>query len=343
MSARKEILENISEAQKSGARRSAACSMMGLSVRTVQRWFKDLRDDGRKSNVFGTSNALTPEERKRVREVACSPQFRDLSPNQIVPILAENKEYIASESTFYRLLKQAGLLTHRSKAKAPERKRPQEIKATAPNQVWSWDITYLLTLARGTYLYLYMIMDIWDRSVVGWAIHEAELGDLAADLLRNTCFAQGVQPGRLTLHQDNGSPMVSGEFLAALSHWATASYSRPGVSDDNAFSESLFRTVKYRPGYPERFETIEQAREWIAAFVHWYNTEHRHSGIGFVTPLQRRNGEDVFILETRRNTYLAAQKAHPERWSGGLRKWTRPENVTLNAREKKIARQKEAA
>lgn len=258
MNARREVLELIAEARASGARKVAACAMAGTSMRTVQRWEKDPDDDGRRKNRFAVSNALTAEERKQVVDVACASDFRDLSPNQIVPILAEKGRYIASESTFYRLLRKAGLMTHRSKAKAPERRRPEEISANAPNQVWTWDITYLLTLTRGTFLYLYLILDIWDRSIVGWAVHETESGDLAADLLSETCIHRGVHPGKLTVHQDNGAPMISFEFLAALSHWGRASYSRPGVSDDNPFSESHFRTMKYRPDYPERFETIEE-------------------------------------------------------------------------------------
>ena len=251
--------------------------------------------------------------------------------------------FIASESTFYRFLRKAGLLTHRSKAKAPNRSRPEEISAEAPNQLWSWDISYLLTLSRGVFLYLYLIMDIWDRSIVGWAVHEVESGKLAADLLSETCMRKGVVRGKLTLHQDNGAPMISGEFLAELTHWAQASYSRPGVSDDNPYSESLFRTVKYRPAYPDKFATIEEAIEWIRVFVEWYNTEHRHSAIGYVTPNERRSGADKAKLETRRKTYKAARKNHPERWSGNIRKWGRPEKVTLNPRNNKKDRQAVAA
>jgi len=196
---------------------------------------------------------------------------------------------------------------------------------------------------RGTYLYLYLILDIWDRSIVGWAVHEVESGEHAADLLRETCILQGVKPGKLTVHQDNGAPMISGEFLATLSQWAKASYSRPGVSDDNPYSESLFRTLKYRPAYPDKFASIEEAVEWVRAFIEWYNSEHRHSAIGFVTPAERRNGTDKTILEIRRKTYQAARLVHPERWSRDIRNWNRPSIITLNPRDRKKDRQEVAA
>lgn len=344
MSARTEILQFVDEARAAGATRKAACMILGASERTIQRWIKRPdTEDGRTGNCFKVSNALTQDQRQRVLDVACCPEFRDVSPNQIVPILAEKELYIGSESTFYRFLRQAGLMTHRSKARAPQRHRPDEIVATAPNQVWTWDITYFLTLTRGVYLYLYLILDIWDRSIVGWAVHETESGRFAGELLNETCLRQGVRRDELTVHQDNGSPMISFEFLAALSHWGRASYSRPGVSDDNPFSESHFRTLKYRPDFPDRFESIEQAMAWMQIYVEWYNTEHRHSGIGFVTPLQRRSGEDVAILKARRETYEKARRTHPERWARGIRKWDRPEIVKLNPRERKKSRQKNAA
>src|SRR5579863_2980239 len=197
MSARKQMIDEADAAVKSGARLKVACAAIGTSIRTIQRWRKDLRDDGRKYNRITNGNAMTTEERKTVLDVACSPPFRDLSPNQIVPILAENDLYVGSESTFYRFLKQAGLLTHRSKAKAPQRHRPYEITATAPNQVWTWDITLCLTLSRGVYLYLYLILDIWDRSIVGWAVHDVQSGPFAADLLKETCLRQRVRRDEL--------------------------------------------------------------------------------------------------------------------------------------------------
>lgn len=344
MSARVEMKAILAEGKSAGIRLTKVCDVLGVSVRTLQRWIKNPdAEDARKNNRFAASNALSKAEQNAAIDVACSPEFRDKSPNQIVPILAEKGRYIGSESTLYRLLRSAGLLTHRSKAKAPVRERPEEMKATAPNQVWTWDISYLLTACRGKYFYLYLILDIWDRSIVGWSIEEEESGFLAGELLRKTCIRHGVNAGTLIVHQDNGAPMISFEFLAVLSHWGRASYSRPGVSDDNPFSESQFRTLKYRPDYPERFTTIDAATAWVKKYVDWYTNEHRHSGIGFVTPQQRRDGTDIAILATRRTTYEGARTAHPERWSRNLRRWDRPKIVFLNSRERKMDRQKEAA
>lgn len=330
MTERAEILKRVAEAQSVGATRAAAAEVLGISLRTLERWERDLRDDGRTSNRFVKSNALSAEERAHVVSVACSPEFRDLSPNQIVPILAENGVYVASESTFYRILDAEGLLTHRSRSRAPERSRPEEFVATAPNQVWTWDITPLRSLMKGVFFRLYLMLDIWDRSIVGWAVHEEERGAHAADLLHETCTKENVQEQNLVVHQDNGAPMISWEFLSALRFWGQPSYSRPGVCDDNPFSESMFKTLKYRPGFPSVFATIEEARAWVAEFVEWYNNHHRHSGIGYVTPMQRRRGEDLDILTRRRETYAAARMARPARWSGKTRSWSRPESVSLN-------------
>lgn len=342
MKERAEIIERVSEAGSAGASRAAAAGMLGISLRTLERWEKDLRNDGRESNRFARSNALLPEERARVVEVACSPEFRDLSPNQIVPILAEKGVYVASESTFYRILDAEGLLTHRSESRAPERSRPEELVATAPNQVWTWDITPLRSLVKGVFFRLYLMLDIWDRSVVGWAIHEEERGTHAGDLLHEACVRENVHQNDLVVHQDNGAPMISWEFLSALRFWGKPSYSRPGVCDDNPFSESMFKTLKYRPGFPRFFATIEEARTWVAEFVDWYNNYHRHSGIGYVTPMQRRRGEDVDILKRRRETYAAARDTHPERWSGKTRSWSRPVSVSLNPSHGRRERRKVA-
>jgi putative transposase len=198
-----------------------------------------------------------------------SAAFRDLPPKQIVPQLADCGRYLASESTMYRLLRAEGQLVHRGRAKPPTRREVKEHAATAPNQVWSWDITYLKSALRGSFHYLYMVEDVWSRKIVGWAIHEEESMDLAAPLMRDICMKTGVDVNGLVLHSDNGGPMKGSTMLATLQRLGVVpSFSRPGVSDDNPFSEALFRTMKYRPGYPGKpFASIEHARAWVTAFA----------------------------------------------------------------------------
>ena len=329
-------IEVVDKANKAGARIGKCCEILGISKRTLERWRKDAREDGRKNNKPPVANRLSLAEINNVIRTACSKLYRDLSPWQIVCRLAEKGVYIASEATFYRILNAAGLLKHRSESKAPVREKPDELVAARPNQVWSWDISLLPTKVKGVYLYLYVIMDVWDRSIVGWKVHWDQTGHVATEVVRETIERHGVKKDELTIHQDNGSPMISIDFLSMLDGMKVSpSYSRPGVSDDNPYSESLFRTMKYRPVIPKRFDGLSHATEVFGEVVDWYMTEHRHSKIGFVTPMQRRTGEDVEILERRRETYRKAREKHPERWSKDVRKWDRPETVTLNPRRKK--------
>ena len=240
--------------------------------------------------------------------------------------------YLASESTFYRILREEKLLSHRGRARAPRRHRPNEQVATGPNQVWSWDITYLRSPVRGWFYYLYLAVDIFSRKIVGWAVHEVEDSDLAAGLIREAALREGVDPGRLVLHSDNGGPMKGATMLATL-QWLgiIPSFSRPRVSDDNPYSEALFRTVKYCPEYPKRpFESLEAARLWVARFVGWYNEEHRHSAIRFVTPPQKHSGEEKAILRQREEVYKQAREQNPCRWTGLVRNWKPIIKVVLN-------------
>ncbi|MCB1140464.1 MAG: IS3 family transposase, partial [Leptospiraceae bacterium] len=340
---RQVTLQHLDEAVAAGARLERACDLLGIDPRTVQRWrAQDVGDDRRAGPLQSPSNRLSDGERARVLEIANAPEHRDLSPKQIVPALADKGEYVASESTFYRVLREEQQLEPRETSRPPAAK-PKEHVATGPNQVWSWDITPLRSLVRGVFFRLYLIIDIWDRSVVGWEIHADELGSHAADLLNETCMRADVRAGELVVHQDNGAPMISWEFLSALGSWGRPSYSRPGVCDDNPYSESMFRTLKYRPGYPRAFKTIDDARAWVAEFVDWYNNHHRHSAIGYVTPMQRRHGRDHDVLDVRRATYAAAHAEHPERWSRKPRKWDRPELVSLNPAHGRRSRQQKAA
>lgn len=327
------ILAAIAEARDAGARLSAACHHAGRDARTVQRWLRDgVREDGRVGPTSVPHNRLTAAERRELIEVANSPEYRDLSPKQIVPKLADSGRYIASESSMYRVLKQEKLDAARGKAKPREARRVEEHIATGPNQVWSWDITYLKSPTRGVFYYLYLIVDVWSRKAVGAHVATTECGELASDLVQRAVLAEGADPELLVLHQDNGGPMKGATLKATLeSLGIVASYSRPRVSDDNPYSEALFRTLKYRPEYPsDPFQSLDHARKWVDGFLTWYNTVHLHSAIGFVAPVDRHEGNADAKLAQRRVVYEAARKRHPERWSRGTRTWSAPATVVLN-------------
>lgn len=340
------ILDQIDEAVATGARQSRACEIVGIDPRTLQRWkVRGVGDDQRSGPRTAPRNKLSARERRKVLAVVNSPEYRDLSPNQIVPILADQGVYIASESTIYRILREEDQVTHRETSQAPQKRhRPRELAATGPDQVWSWDITYLRSPVRGQFFYLYMVMDVWSRKIVGWAIHEREDNVHAARLVESACAREGIRRGQLTVHSDNGSPMKGATLLATLQLLGVAtSFSRPRVSDDNPYSEALFRTVKYRPDFPASvFSSRDAARAWVAAFVAWYNTRHRHSAIRFVTPKQRHEGEQRDILNHRAKIYEKARQKNPERWPGSIRNWQPIDIVVLNPRPDGQA-EKEAA
>lgn len=331
---REVIIKLIAEAQASGARQAKACAIMGITAKTLQRWRQPENvQDGRLDAVHEPRTKLTELERQRIIQVANDPEYAHLSPSKIVPTLADKGYYLASESSFYRVLKEEKQLKHRQKAKpARQVKKPRALTATAPNQIYTWDITYLPTLVKGLFLYLYLVMDIYSRKIVGWQVYEQESSALAADLMRDICQREGVQRDQVTLHSDNGSPMKGATMLATLQELGVIpSFSRPSVSNDNPYSEALFRTLKYRPEYPEKaFVDLEAARSWVEGFVDWYNTEHQHSAIHFVTPEQRHTGKDIAILANRQQVYLKARAENPGRWSGDIRNWNRIEIVNLN-------------
>ena len=330
---RAEIIKLIDEAKMSGARQSKACKIIGISCRTLQRWQQDDTHDGRIDAKHAPANKLTVIERQRLIQTANKPEYADLPPGKIVPKLADKGVYIASESTFYRVLKEVNQLQHRQKAK-PDRqvKKPRALTATGPNQIFTWDITYLPTQVKGIFLYLYLVMDIYSRKIVGWQVHEEESSTLASGLMTDICQREGIMPDQVTLHSDNGSPMKGATMLATLQELGVMpSFSRPSVSNDNPYSESLFRTLKYRPEYPEKpFSNLLSARGWVQGFVDWYNFEHLHSAIQFVTPAQRHTGEDIEILAKRKRVYEQAKLEKPERWSGEIRNWKPVAEVYLN-------------
>ena len=337
---RKAIMAMVTEAIAGGARQDLACQVISLSERTLQRWQSDqARGDLRPDRVQAARNALSALEKQEVLAVARSDEFGQLSPSQIVPRLADQGRYIASESTFYRILREAQQLKRRGAERPPvQRSKPRALSATAPNQLFSWDITYLPTMVVGAYFYLYLFLDIFSRKVVGWQVYESESSELASEVMRDICVRENIAPNQVILHSDNGSPMKGGTMLATLQVLGVMpTFSRPSVSNDNPYSESLFKTLKYRPEYPSRaFENLLAARQWVGRFVSWYNLEHRHSAIRFVTPQERHAGQDEALLLRRVDLYEQAKAANPNRWSGATRNWQPVREVHLNPDQRSI-------
>jgi len=327
------ILEWVAQAEQDGASFEAACDALSLSARTVRRWKAvDGGQDGRAGPQQTPAHALTAEERAAIVATANSPEFRELSPKQIVPRLADRGIYLASESSFYRVLHAEGLMAHREPSRPRKNKKPNAYVATAPGQVWTWDITYLRGPMRGAFLYLYLAVDIYSRKIVAAEVHAEESMDIAASMVEWACEREGVDPARLVLHADNGGPMKGSTMLATLQRLGVVpSFSRPHVSDDNPYVEALFRTLKFRPGYPRKpFASLEHARRWVEQFVAWYNTEHLHSALRYVTPDDRHEGRDGAILAHRMALYTQARRRTPRRWTQGIRNWNPIGAVHLN-------------
>ncbi len=325
------VLMLISEACKSGARKSKASQLLGLTIRTLQRWDQQGVSDKRKGSRAVPGNKLSDDERVQIVNILESPEFADSNPNQIVPRLADQGIYLGSEATMYRILRELKMNIHRQSSLPAKRHSPDPLIANGPNQLWSWDITYLPSTIRGRFFYLYMVMDLYSRKAVACQVYEYESGELAADLITDACLREKISKDQITLHSDNGSPMKAATMLAKLQDLGVVpSFSRPRISNDNPYSESLFRTLKYRPEYPNKpFENICEARVWANRFIHWYNTEHLHSSIHFVTPEDRHNSRDIKILANRHDVYQEAKLKNPERWSGKTRNWNPATEVIL--------------
>jgi len=336
---RQGLVEMVKTAQASGARLHSACAEVGVSVRTYQRWIDggEVQADGRPGAVWAQpSNKLSGDEQRAVLDACMQPRFADLPPTQIVPALADEGTYLASESTFYRLLHAHGAQQHRGRARQRSHKPAPMHVAHAPNEVWCWDVTYLPSQVRGLFFYLYAVIDLYSRKLVAWEVHASENADLAAELVERARWREKLAGKPLVLHADNGAVQRSHTLRAKLQDLGIApSYSRPGVSDDNAFIESWFRTLKYMPTFPSTgFGELDQARNWCRTFIDWYNGEHRHREIGFVTPNQRHSGQSKAVLRQRRAVYQAAREANPSRWSREIRRWSEPDHVCLNPRDK---------
>ncbi len=336
MNDRVKILSLIDKARADGACLNACCNVMKISDRTYQRWHKNSQIPSDKRKVAAQNrepaNKISDEERQKIFKIVNKPQFSEMSPNQIVPTLADQGIYIASEATFYRVLRENNQLAHRGRSKPTTNKRPKALCAKSPNELWSWDITYLHTTVKGMFFYLYLIMDVYSRKVVGWEVYESESSEQASKVIKKAYLREGIAGKVLTLHSDNGSPMKGATMLATLQNLGVMpSFSRPSVSNDNPYSESLFKTLKYNPGIPEKpFSTVEESRIWVAQFVNWYNEIHHHSAIKFVTPGQRHRCEDVSILSQRMTLYETMKKKLPARWSGKIRNWDHENIVWLN-------------
>jgi len=322
----------LNEAVEAGARYTRACAVVGISARCIQRWRSD-DVDARRTRVQTPTNAFSAAEVTTILATVNAPEYAHLPPTQIVPMLADHNVYMGSESSFYRILRREKQLAHRRPERAAQpRRKPSALIATAPNQIATWDITYLPSNVRGHYFYLYAVLDLFSRQVVAWQVYERESQAHASALMRDYVERENIAPGQLTLHADNGAVMKGSSLYATLQalHIAT-SHSRPSVSDDNPFIESLFKTIKYRPQHPlTPFATIDDARAFADRLLTWYNTEHRHSQIRYVTPHERHQGRDVAILAQRRQLYTEARQRNPQRWSGGTRNWSLIEQVTLN-------------
>lgn len=273
------------------------------------------------------ARALSPEERARVLETLNSERFCDVAPAAVHAILMDEDVYLCSVRTMYRVLAEEGQVRERrDQLRHPAYAKP-ELLAVRPNEVWSWDITKLKGPVKWTYFYLYVILDIFSRYVVGWMIAGRESGELAKRLIDDTCTKQGICPGTLTLHADRGSSMRSKPVALLLSDLGvTKTHSRPYTSTDNPYSEAQFKTLKYRPEFPRRFGSIEDARVFCQTFFNWYNTVHRHSGIGYMTPEAIHYGRAAQITRARQFTLLDAFAAHPERF---VNKVPRPPEVPL--------------
>ena len=308
------------------------CEALGVSRASLYRRRRPCKEPRRAT----PARALSEPERQEVLQVLHSERFVDAAPAQVHATLLEENNYLCSTRTMYRILAKSGeVRERRDQLQHPHYVKP-ELVATAPKQVWSWDITKLKGPAKLVYFHLYVILDIFSRYVVGWMIAEAENAGLAERLIEETCVKQGIAPNQLKLHADRGSPMISktvAQLLAELG--IDKSHGRPHVSNDNPFSEAFFKTAKYRPVVPDRFASRAHAREVFGAVLGWYNNRHHHSGIAHLTPAAVHHGRAEVLLQARHHTRMAAYLAHPERFvNGPPRRLSLPSAVWINPPEK---------
>jgi len=295
-----------------------ACEALGLPRNSLYR-ARQPRTDGKKLARPAPPRALSPAEKETVGTVLNSKRFQDSSPRQVYATLLDEGIYHCSISTMYRILHAHDQVHERRDQRQHPAYTKPELLATGPNQLWSWDISKLKGPAKWVYFYLYVILDVFSRYVVGWLIAEHESAALAEQLIAQSCTKQQIDPDQLTLHSDRGPSMTSktvAQLLADLG--VVKTHSRPYTSNDNPFSESQFKTMKYRPDYPDRFGGMLDARAWARPFFSWYNNEHRHSGLALLTPAMVHYGRAVEVIEKRQVILQAAYDTHPERFVKGL-------------------------
>lgn len=293
-----------------------SCKAVGVPPASYYRWRAPMQGPHRKRH---SPRALSAPEQKQVLQTLQGKRFVDQAPAQVVATLLDEGTYLCSERTMYRLLSAQGQVRERrNQLRHPSYQKP-ELLATAPNQLWSWDITKLLGPTKWSYYYLYVILDVFSRYVVGWMVADRESSVLAEQLIAATCKRQCIRPGQLTLHADRGASMRSKPVALLLADLGvTKTHSRPHTSDDNPYSEAQFKTLKYRPGCPPRFGSLQHARQWAVDLMAWYNTQHHHSGLGLMTPAQVHYGRAAAVRQQRQAVLTAAQAAHPERFVRGL-------------------------
>ena len=296
-----------------------ACAAMDYPRSSYYREQKPKKVNEKSRSTAVSPRALTPTERTEVRRILNSDRFMDSSPRQVYATLLDEGRYLCSISTLYRILRQHNEIRERRNQKRHPVYEKPELLATGPNQVWSWDITKLRGPVKHTYYYMYTILDIFSRYVVGYLVAHREAAYLAKQLVADSCAKQGIEPEQLILHADRGSSMTSKTLALLLSDLGVGkSHSRPYTSDDNPYSEAQFKTMKYRPDYPARFGSLADARSWARPFFDWYNNHHHHSGLGLMTPATVHYGLAAELTQQRSLTLQAAYDQHPERFVKGL-------------------------
>lgn len=291
------------------------CSALGIPRASYYRWLRPQHGPHQRRRV---PRALSAVEQQQVLDTLHAARFVDHAPAQVVATLLDEQQYLCSERTMYRLLRQHGeIRERRDQRRHPSYRRP-ELLATAPRQLWSWDITKLPGPTKWSHFHLYVILDVFSRYVVGWMVAERESAELAQQLIAQSCARQGIQPGQLTLHADRGASMRSKPVALLLSDLGvTKTHARPHTSDDNPYSEAHFKTLKYRPGCPDRFGSVQHARQWAGDLMRWYNTEHRHSGLGLMTPESVHQGRATELRARRQQTLHAVYLKMPQRFVRG--------------------------